>query len=119
MRRFIYSFGYAFRGIRLAFSRESNCRIQLLLGLGAVLLSWGLGLSPTEWALVVLCIALVIGAEMINSAIEKTCDRITQEREEPIRTIKDLAAGAVLWISLGSAVVGALLFIPKIIKIFI
>ena len=117
MQRFLKSFQYAVRGILSAFSSENNCRIQLMVALVVVGASWWLRLKPLEWALVVLCIALVIGMEMINSAIEKTCDRITREKDDYVRYIKDIAAGAVLWTSVGAAVVAAIIFIPKIINL--
>jgi diacylglycerol kinase len=118
MQRFFKSFQYAVRGILSAFSSENNCRIQLLAAVVVVGASWRLRLAPLEWAVVVLCIALVIGMEMINSAIEKTCDRITRERDDYVRYIKDIAAGAVLWTSIGAAVVAAIIFLPKIIYLF-
>ena len=117
MHRFIRSFVYAFRGIRSAFSSETNCRIQLLAGVGVVLASWYLRISPVEWAIIVLCISLVIGMEMINSAIEKACDRITREKDDYVRYVKDMAAGAVLWTAIGSAVTGAIILLPKVIEL--
>ena len=119
MSRFIKSFVFAFRGISASFSRENNCRIQLVLGVLAVMAGAWLGLERMEWVALVLCIALVIGMEMINSAIEKTCDRITRERDDYVRYIKDAAAGAVLWTSLGAAAVGAIIFVPKIIHLLV
>jgi diacylglycerol kinase len=119
MNRFFRSFEFAFRGIISSLSRENNCRIQLVLGGLALAAGAWLGLDRMEWIAVVLCIALVIGMEMINSAIEKTCDRITRERDDYVRYIKDVAAGAVLWTSLGAAAVGAIIFLPKIIKLFV
>jgi diacylglycerol kinase len=119
MRRFIRSFGYAFRGLRSAFSNESNCRIQLLAAVLALLASWYLRLSPIEWAVIILCIGLVIGLEMINSAIEKACDRITREQDDYIRYVKDMAAGAVLWASIASALIAAIIFLPKINQLWI
>ncbi|TDW99441.1 diacylglycerol kinase family protein [Dinghuibacter silviterrae] len=117
MNRFLKSFLYAFRGILCALSSENNCRVQLAVAVVAVGMSWWLRLGPLEWALVVLCIALVIGMEMVNSAIEKACDRITREKDDYVRYVKDMAAGAVLWVSIGTAVVGAIIFIPKIVKL--
>lgn len=118
MNRFFRSFGFALRGIFSSFSHESNCRVQLVLAIIAVLAGWKLGLSRVEWAIVILCIALVLGMEMVNSAIEKTCDRITREKDDYVRYIKDVAAGAVLWVSTGTAVVGAIIFIPKVVSLF-
>lgn len=117
MLRFIRSFGYAFRGIRLAFSGESNCQIQLIVGILVLLVSWKLRLTPVEWCIILLCIGLVIGLEMVNSAIEKACDRITREQDDYIRYVKDIAAGAVLWASIASAIIGGVIFLPKIIVI--
>ena len=117
MLRFLRSFGYAFRGIRSAFSNESNCRIQLVVGILVLLVSWKLGLSPVEWCIILLCIGLVTGLEMVNSAIEKACDRITREQDDYIRYVKDIAAGAVLWVSIASAAIGGVIFLPKIITI--
>jgi diacylglycerol kinase len=115
MFRFVKSFTYALRGIRSAFSSESNCRIQLGIAFLTVLASWWLGLSGVEWAIIVLCIGLVIALEMINSAIEKACDRITRDQDDYVRYVKDMAAGAVLWVSIGAAVTGAIIFLPKIL----
>jgi diacylglycerol kinase len=117
MLRFFRSFKYAGRGILAAFSSENNCRIQVAVAAGVVGLSCYLRLSPLEWAVVTICIGLVIGLEMINSAIEKACDRITREQDDYVRYVKDMAAGAVLWVSICSAVVGAIIFIPKIIRL--
>ena len=118
MRRFIRSFQYAARGILSAFSSENNCRIQLSVAVVVVGVSWWLRLRPLEWAIMVLCIALVIAMEMVNSAIEKACDRITREQDDYVRYVKDMAAGAVLWTSIGAAVTGAIIFLPKIIHLF-
>lgn len=117
MRRFLRSFRYAGRGILAAFSSENNCRIQVAVAVVTVGLSFYLRLSPLEWAVIVICIGLVISLEMINSAIEKTCDRITREQDDYVRYVKDIAAGAVLWASICSVAVGAVIFIPKIIHI--
>ena len=114
MKRFFRSFKYAFRGIVSAFSGESNCRIQLVVGVLVILVSALLGLSQIQWCLILLCMALVISLEMVNSAIEKACDRITREKDDYVRYVKDMAAGAVLWSSVISAAIGAIIFLPKI-----
>lgn len=117
MLRFLRSFRYAGRGILAAFSSENNCRIQVAVAVAVVGASFYLRLSPLEWAAIIICIGLVVGLEMVNSAIEKTCDRITREKDDYVRYIKDMAAGAVLWVSICSAAVGAIIFIPKILHL--
>ena len=65
-----------------------------------------------EWALLVFCFGLVIGAEMINTAIERTVDLAMPHRHPLAKAAKDIAAGAVLVAAMVSVVVGTLIFIP-------
>lgn len=70
-----------------------------------------LKLDGMEWIAVILCIALVITAEMLNTCIEQVCDLISKEKREEIRKIKDIAAGAVLMSSIGALVVASIILI--------
>ena len=65
-----------------------------------------------KWALLVFCFGLVIGAEMNNTAIERTVDLAMPHRHPLAKAAKDIAAGAVLVAAATSAVVGMLIFIP-------
>ena len=85
----------------------------LAIGLGAFL-----GLSTNEWVALVLVIGFVISMEMINSAIEGIADFISPERHVSIEKIKDLAAGGVLVSTVAAAVVGLIVFLPKLLGIF-
>ena len=78
-----------------------------------------LGLSSLEWVAVILCIGAVLAAEGINSAIEALCDRVSTEYDEAIKHAKDLAAGAVLILAVMSVAVGLLIFIPKIVALWV
>ena len=87
----------------------------------AILLGIVLHISTTECLIVLLCIAVVLLAEMINTAIEKLCDRIEKNFHPTIKLAKDTAAGAVLVSALISFVIGATIFLPKLlilIKLF-
>jgi len=75
-------------------------------------------ISPDEWCLQFICIGCVIGAEAVNSAIETLCNRITPEYDEYVRNVKDIAAGAVLILSIAAAIAGLIIYIPKIIALF-
>jgi undecaprenol kinase/diacylglycerol kinase (ATP) len=101
-------------GIYLFFKNERNAKIQGCIALAAILLGIVLHVSKTEWIFILICIALVIALEMLNTAIEKTCNQITVQFQPNIKTIKDIAAGAVLWASWMSAIIGCLIFIPKL-----
>jgi diacylglycerol kinase len=63
------------------------------------------------------CIASVLSFEMINSAIEKICNLVHPTYHPAIKTIKDMAAGAVLFVSVISSIIGAIIFLPKILQL--
>ena len=104
----------AANGIRYAVKQEANMRIHVVAAGTAIAMGCMLGLSAMEWCVVIGCIVLVISLELINTAIEVICDRITIAYDPLIKIIKDTAAGAVLIAAIGSAVIGLIIFIPKI-----
>lgn len=112
----IRSFKYAIRGVLLLFKEEQNARVEALIGAVAIALGFGFHIAPTEWMIVVLCIASVLGAEAFNSAIETLCDKVQPEQDPVIARIKDISAGAVLIIAAGSAVISLQLFLPYMIN---
>ena len=69
-----------------------------------------------EWALLVLASALVLSAEAMNTAVEKLADRVSPERHPLVRDAKDVAAAAVLISAIGAAVLGALVFVPALLR---
>ncbi|MBL7943958.1 MAG: diacylglycerol kinase family protein [Flavobacteriales bacterium] len=108
------SFLHAFRGIGIATLSERNMKWHWLAVIIVAIAGWKYALNVVEWTAVVLCIALVIGLEMINTVVEKLCNRIQPDRDPDIRDIKDISAGAVLIAAIASAIVGLIIFIPKI-----
>ena len=99
-------FEHAIEGIRTAFREERNMKCHTAALIAVTLLGFFTGLSAMEWAL------LVIGAEMINTAIERTVDLAMPHRHPLAKAAKDIAAGAVLVAAMVSVVVGMLIFIP-------
>ena len=112
------SFVDAFRGIAALLANEPNARIHLLATIAAIALGAWLGLSASEWCWIALAIALVWVAEALNSALEVLADAIHPARDPRIGRAKDLAAGAVLVAAIASAVIGALLFGPRLLARF-
>ena len=111
------SFGYAFLGVGYFFRNERNGKLQVLIAGSVFLAGILLSISITEWLIILLFTALVISLEMFNSALEKVCDHISPDWHPQIKVIKDMAAGAVLWVSILSLIAGLCIFIPKIIQI--
>ena len=105
------AFRYAFDGVAFAWRCEPNFRIELAIGLAAIALGLylGVGIAP-----LVICCALVLSLELINSALEAAID-LTNPGHHPLaKQVKDLGAGAVLLASAGSAVVGLVVLGPPL-----
>ena len=93
-KKFLNSFKYAFNGIIISFRTEKNMKIHILMML-----------------------LVVIAAELFNTAIETVVNMITMEKNEKAKIAKDVSAGAVLVTAIGSAIVGLIIFIPKVVNI--
>lgn len=116
-RSLVESFRFAWSGFRTALGTQRNLRIDMVVALGAALLAWLLRLPPGQVALVILAAASVIGAELLNSALESLVD-LVQFREDPVaRRVKDMAAAAVLVTAVGAALVGLVLFLPPLVRL--
>ena len=111
------SFKYAFRGLYLLYKHEHNIRIHLVASVVAIGLGFVLKITTFQWYLIILCIGFVLTAEAMNSAIEKLVDHISPEENEWAGRIKDLSAAGVLLAALGAAIVGVIIFIPKLISL--
>jgi rRNA maturation RNase YbeY len=108
------SFGYAAAGLRYLLTTQRSIRIQIAVALLAIVMAAVLGLTAAEWALLTLTIGLVLVAEMFNSVTEVAVDAAIQTYHPLAKVAKDVAAGAVLFAAIVSAVVGLLLLVPKI-----
>lgn len=111
----INAFKYAFQGIYIFFSKDFNGRLELGIAIITIAAGFVLHISKYEWITVLLCIAIVLSLEMINTTIEKLCDMIEPGVHPTIKMIKDIAAGAVLLSAIVSLVIGLIIFLPKII----
>ena len=111
------SFKYAIRGLKEVIKSERNAKIHLFLAFLAIVSSIILRVGVLEFLFVFLSIVMVIFAEIVNTAIEKTLDLISQENNHAIQITKDMMAAAVLLTAIGAIVVAGIVFIPRIIEI--
>lgn len=109
------NFSYALNGILIFIKREYSARILLCITGLVLSASFYFRLSPLEWIAVIGCIGMVLATELMNSAIEMVVDKIWPDHDEAAGKIKDLAAGAVLLTSLAAALIGCIIFLPKLI----
>lgn len=108
------SFRNAFRGLNFAL-HQRNFVVELSIALLVVLAGILFQISKSEWLWIILWIAIVLGLEMLNTAIEMLATKYQKERDQNIAALKDVSAGAVLLGSIGSAITGIVIFVPKII----
>ena len=111
----IASRGYAFNGLVELIRNEPNARIHLLATALVLILGISLHISLMDWLLVIMAICLVFAAELFNSGLEKLSDFVQPERDPRIRSIKDMAAAAVLLIAVMAIAIGLYVFIPYLI----
>ncbi len=111
----ITSFKYAFRGLRDALRVETNLRIHLLVAVTAVVLAGYLRFNFFEWIILTLTISFVFSLELINTTLETLTDIVSPEIKEKARIAKDVSAASVMIAALTAIIIGALLYLPKIL----
>lgn len=111
----IKSFGYALAGLRYLISTQHNAWIHLVLTVIVVALGFFLHLNTTEWCLIIVAIGLVLLAEAFNTAIEVLTDLVSPHYHAKAKIVKDVSAGAVLVAALMAAVIGFIVFFPKLL----
>jgi diacylglycerol kinase len=119
LKRFLKSFNYASRGMAYLFKSQLNARVELAIAGFVILTGLYFGISSAEWIIVLLCIALVLSLESVNTAIEILADKVEANHNWEIGVIKDIAAGAVLIASIVSAIIGFIIFVPRILDLLI
>ncbi len=116
IRRRIEAFRNALRGIALFFIKEAHARIHAALAAVAIALGIALKISRIEWAILLLAIGLVFAAEAFNSALEELADAVHPDRHPGIGRAKDIAAAGVLLAAIAAALIGAFIFIPRLLR---
>jgi len=104
----------AMQGLRFAWRDERNFRTEILLGMVTLAVFALVRPSLMWWALIVLCIALVLVTELANSAIEALADHLHPDRHPMIGKVKDMLAGMVLLMSAGAAIVALLALVATL-----
>jgi len=112
------SFKYAIKGIGSALKTERNLKIHFSITVLIIIGGFALNISAIEWVTCFLIIGLVIGSELINTAIEEVVNLVSPEINPIAGKAKDIAAGAVFFIAIIAIIVGAIIFGPKIAALF-
>ena len=111
----IKSFKDAISGIINTIPTERNLKIQVIIMIFVIAAGLIVRLSSIEWIICIIIFGLVISAELFNTAIEKTLDYINEDYCDEFKFIKDASAAAVLVLAIASAIIGLIIFVPKLI----
>ena len=114
LERYKKSFFHAIDGIIYATKNEHNMAIIIPCMILAIIAGFVFKISNTEWLFMILVIGLVIGTEMINTAIEALVDLETLETNELAKIAKDSASSATLIFSIVAFVGALIMFVPKL-----
>jgi diacylglycerol kinase len=117
MKKFIRGFGYALNGIWHASVTQLNFRVHLVAALVTLYEGYALHISTSEWLWIILCIAMVLIAELFNTALEFLTDLVSPEYNKKAGLVKDMSAGAVLIAAICALVIGLIIFVPKLLAL--
>ena len=119
-QNFSSTFKNARKGMRLTLKSERNLRIHLFVASLVLVSAYCLNFSINKFCILLLTIAGVISAEMFNSAIEFSLDAIFHNKfNRMVGMAKDIAAGAVMIVTISAVLIGALLFAPPLIQLIV
>jgi diacylglycerol kinase len=115
-QNFASTFKNARKGMRLTLKSERNIRVHLFVAALVLITAYCLNFSAMRFCILIMAIASVISAEMLNSAIEFSLDAIFHNRySRMVGMAKDIAAGAVMVVTISAIIVGVLLFAPPVL----
>lgn len=117
-RKHYYSFKNAWNGLLSTIATQRNFRLEILIGAVAIVAALMLGFNMTKLMIVTATILLVLGFEMINTSVEAMVDSVHVEHNATAKLSKDVAAGAVLMVTILAAIVGVYLYLPPVLDLF-
>lgn len=117
MKKFFRAFVFAYNGIITSF-KERNIKFHFIATIFVILLGLFLNLSRVEWFVILILIGIIIALEMVNTSLEELAN-ITRDKlnlnYEATKRARDVSAGAVLVFSIIAAIIGIIIFLPKIL----
>ena len=117
-KRFLKSFKYSIEGLKYAYKNEQSLLIHFIATVLAIILGLTFKISHMEWAVLCIALGVVLASELINTAIEAAVDLITLEINPLAKIAKDCGSAATFVFSMIAAVIGIIIFIPRIMHVF-
>lgn len=116
-KRLKSAFKYAFKGLGKVYKNEDNMKIHVVVTILVIICGFLFKVSSLEWIILIFAIGLVIGAEVLNTCIENLVDLVTKDFNKYAENAKDTAAAHTLVLSITAAIIGLIVFIPKLIDV--
>ena len=117
IKRIFASVKNSWNGLKVTYKNEQSVYIHLVCTVILLLLSFLLKISLTQWLIIIAIIGLTLVVELINTAIESTVDLVTKEFHPLAKVAKDTASAAEFVLSVTSAIIALMIFVPKLIDL--
>ena len=115
-KRLCRSFKAAFEGIASTYKKEQNIKIHTIISFIVILGGFIFKINYIEWLVCLVLIGFVMMAEFFNTSIEYVVDLASPDIHPLAKAAKDTASAGVLMMAIISALIGCVIFIPKIIE---
>lgn len=116
-KRLINSFKYALQGIKQSYKGEQNLKIHTVVAVLVIIFGFLLKINYLEWLICLVLIGLVLMAEFFNTAIEYVVDLASPKIHPLAKAAKDTASAGVLMMAIIAAIIGLIIFVPKLLDI--
>jgi diacylglycerol kinase len=113
-RTWYEKFRDAFLGVRSGIRGQNSFRVHIFMAIAVIIAATVIRMNMWQWCLLLLCIAGVLTAEMFNSALEHFAKAVEKDHNPQIGEALDTASAAVLFASLGAALVGSIIFLDRL-----
>lgn len=118
-KKILNSFKFAIQGFFTALKEERNLKIHIIIMFLVIIAGLLLNISQIEWIICIILFGIVISAELVNTSIETIVDMVSPQINPKAKIAKDISACSVLVLAIASAIIGIIIFLPKVINIFI
>ena len=116
-KRFLDSIKYSIQGLSYGYRNEQSLWLHGGASILAIILGFVLDISFNQWAIIIIALVVVLAVELLNTAIESTVDLVTKEFHPLAKIAKDTASAAEFILTLTSAIISLMIFIPRIIEL--
>ena len=116
-KKLFMAFVYAARGYKRVYHEEQNMWVHTIIALWVLIFGFIFQITHTEWLFLIFAIGMVIGAEILNTTVENMVDLVTVHFHEKAEIAKNTAAAFVMVLTITAALIGLIIFIPRVVEL--